>query len=272
VPWLLIAPLILWLLVFVVAPTAIMAAYSFAKPGELGRVIYEPTVEHYVRIGEPTYLKIFGRSILYAGVSTALCVLFGYPVAYFIGRSPPRRRNLLLMAVMIPFWTNFLIRTYAWIMILNQQGLLNAALQGLRVTSGPLDMMYTPFAVMVGLVYTYLPFMILPIYGSVEKLDDSLIEAALDLGATPWRAFRGVIVPLTKPGIIAGFLLVFIPAIGQFAINDVLGGKRAPIIGNTIEKQFGAALNKPFGAALGMTLLVMFVLCFAVFRRSEEKT
>jgi spermidine/putrescine transport system permease protein len=133
------------------------------------------------------------------------------------------------------------------------------------------NVMYTPVAVMIGLVYTYLPFMILPIYGSIEKLDGSLLEAALDLGATPWQAFWRVIVPLTRPGIVAGFLLVFIPAIGQFAINDILGGKIDPIVGNAIEKQFGAALNKPFGAALGVTLLLMFVACFALFRRGEEK-
>jgi spermidine/putrescine transport system permease protein len=218
-----------------------------------------------------TYVRIFARSIYYAGGTTLLCVVIGYPVAYFIGRADPTRRNQLLTLVMIPFWTSFLIRTYAWITILSESGLLNSFLQYSRLISQPFAMLYTPGAVVLGLVYTYLPFMILPIYGSVEKLDNSLVEAAFDLGAGPIRAFQKVIIPLTQPGIIAGVLLVFIPSIGMFAITDLMGGKTVPMIGNVIQNQLvGQARDWPFGAALGMTLLVMFAIAFWIASRKRS--
>jgi len=218
-----------------------------------------------------TYVRIFARSVYYAGGTTLLCVIIGYPVAYFIGRANPARRNQLLTLVMIPFWTSFLIRTYAWITILSESGLLNSLLQYTRVIEEPVSMLYTPGAVVLGLVYTYLPFMILPIYGSVEKLDNSLIEAAFDLGAGPIRAFQKVIIPLTKPGIIAGVLLVFIPSIGMFAITDLMGGKTVPMIGNVIQNQFvGQGRDWPFGAALGMTMLLMFAVAFWISSRKRS--
>ena len=218
-----------------------------------------------------TYVRIFARSLYYAGGTTLLCVIVGYPVAYFIGRASPARRNQLLTLVMIPFWTSFLIRTYAWITILSESGLLNSFLQYTRLISQPFEMLYTPGAVVLGLVYTYLPFMILPIYGSVEKLDNSLVEAAFDLGAGPVRAFQKVIIPLTQPGIVAGVLLVFIPAIGMFAIADLMGGKTVPMIGNVIQNQFtGQARDWPFGAALGMTLLLMFAIAFWLSSRRRS--
>lgn len=215
-----------------------------------------------------TYVRIFARSIYYAGGTTLLCAIIGFPVAYFIGRANPSRRNQLLTLVMIPFWTSFLIRTYAWITILSETGLLNSFLQSTRLITQPFEMLYTPGAVVLGLVYTYLPFMILPIYGSVEKLDNSLVEAAFDLGAGPIRAFQKVIIPLTQPGIIAGVLLVFIPSIGMFAVTDLMGGKTVPMIGNVIQNQFtGQARDWPFGAALGMTLLLMFAVAFWISSR-----
>jgi spermidine/putrescine transport system permease protein len=180
---------------------------------------------------------------------------------------------MLIMLVMIPFWTSFLIRTYAWLTILKSEGLLNSLLLQLSVIQAPLEMLYTPGAVLVGLVYTFLPFMILPIYTSVEKLDHSLIEAAFDLGAAPLAAFSRVIIPLTWPGISAGVLLVFVPALGLYAVNDVLGGGKVDMIGNIIEHQFkGAARNWPFGAALGMTLVVAFAaaLWYTNSRQSRE--
>jgi spermidine/putrescine transport system permease protein len=218
-----------------------------------------------------TYVRIFVRSIYYAGGTTVLCIIIGFPVAYFIGRSSPSRRNQLLTLVMIPFWTSFLIRTYAWITILSESGLLNSFLQYTRLISQPFELLYTPGAVVLGLIYTYLPFMILPIYGSVEKLDNSMIEAAFDLGAGPIRAFQRVIIPLTQPGILAGVLLVFIPAIGMFAITDLMGGKTVPMIGNVIQNQLvGQARDWPFGAALGMTLLVMFAIAFWIASRRRS--
>lgn len=332
--WLLMAPMLLWLLAFVVVPTGILFVYSFCQRGT--PVEYSFTWENYTRVfggteiwplvkcvlqaagitlvavaidwvRSPgrmreerfessrrvgfavftaallwivwtnlsdvftgTYVRIFVRSLFYAGFTTLACAVVGYPVAYFIGKASERWRNLLLMMVMIPFWTSFLIRTYAWITILNENGLMNAFLQGARITQEPISMLYTPGAVVLGLVYSYLPFMILPIYGSVEKLDNSLIEAAFDLGASPLRAFQAVILPLTQPGIVAGVLLVFIPAIGMFAITDLLGGKTVPMIGNVIQNQIsGQARDWPFGAALGMTLLAMFALAFWFATRKQ---
>ncbi|WP_437676347.1 ABC transporter permease [Sorangium sp. So ce131] len=269
--WLLLAPLLLWLVAFVVAPTGIMLVYSFCQRDELGQVVFELSLENYARVFDATYLKILLNSVRYAAITTAICLVAGYPVAYFIGRAREGVRNKLLMLVMVPFWTSFLIRTYAWISILKSEGLLNALLLYLQVLSAPLDVMYTPTAVIIGLVYSYLPFMILPIYGSVEKLDNALVEAAFDLGAGPVAAFSHVIVPLTRPGILAGVLLVFIPALGMFAITDLMGGGRVPMVGNVIQNQFLQARNWPFGSALGMTLLLMFSLLFLLGMRREPE-
>jgi spermidine/putrescine transport system permease protein len=270
--WLLLAPLVLWALAFVVAPAVIMLIYSFAQRGTLGGVVLGGfSLEAYRSVVDPVYLQIVIRSMAYAGLTTAICLAAGYPVAYLIGRAELRWRNLLLMAVMVPFWTSFLIRTYAWVTILKSEGLLNSLLVQLRLIAEPLELLYTPGAVVLGLVYTFLPFMILPIYSSVEKLDGALIEAALDLGAGPLRAFSRVIVPLTSPGIAAGVLLVFVPALGIYAVNDILGGGRVDMIGNIIENQFkGNARNWPFGAALGTTLLVSFAIIYFYVNRRQR--
>jgi spermidine/putrescine transport system permease protein len=269
--WWLLAPLVAWVAAFVVAPAVIMLVYSFARRGSLGGVVLGFTLENYAGVLDPVYLRIVIRSIVYAALTTLICLVAGYPVAYLIGRSDPRWRNLLLMAVMVPFWTSFLIRTYAWVTILKSQGLFNSVLLQLQLIAEPLEMLYTPGAVVLGLVYTFLPFMILPIYSSVEKLDGALIEAALDLGAGPLRAFSRVVVPLTSPGIAAGILLVFVPSLGIYAVNDILGGGRVDMIGNIIENQFkGNARNWPFGAALGTTLLVSFALVYAWVNRRQR--
>jgi spermidine/putrescine transport system permease protein len=216
------------------------------------------------------YLRILLNSIELAALATVLCTLIGYPVGYFIGKASDATRNKLLMLVMIPFWTNFLIRTYAWITILKNEGLLNNFLKWAEIIHEPLDIFATPTAVLIGTVYAYLPFMILPIYGSVEKLDNALIDAAMDLGANPVRAFANVIVPLTRPGIVAGILLVFVPAVGMFAINDILGGKKVPLIGNVIDAQFKTARNAPFGSALGIILLLLFAAAFFLSLKRQK--
>ncbi len=265
--WCLIAPLVLWLAAFVVAPFMVLVAYSLAHRGGLGAVEFGFTLEHYQRALEPVYLGILGRSVGYAAVTTILCLAFGFPVAWFIARRPPPWRERLLLLVMVPFWTSFLMRTYAWIAILKTDGLLNATLQAARVTPAPLELLYTPVAVLVGLVYAYLPFMILPIYASAEKLDPALVEAAHDLGAGPLRVFAEVIGPLTRPGIAAGVLLVFVPSIGMFAVTDLLGGARVQMIGNVIQNQFSKALHFPFGAALGVLFTLLFLLALFFIQR-----
>lgn len=265
--WALLAPMVLWLVLFVIVPGLILLVYSFCQRDEVGGVILAFNAENYRRVFEPVYLRIFARSIGYAGMTTVLCVVLGYPVAYYIARAGEQVRNRLLLLVMVPFWTSFLIRTYAWMTILKQEGLLNGLLQAAGAGFGPFNLLYTPAAVVIGLVYAYLPFMILPIYGSAEKLDNSLIEAAHDLGAGPVRAFSAVIVPLTMPGIAAGTLLVFVPAIGMFAITDLMGGARVPMIGNVIQNQFLQARDWPFGAALGVVFMLMFALTYVLLQR-----
>lgn len=269
--WALLAPMLAWLILFVVVPTLLLLVYSFCERDELGRVVYTFTWENYERVFDPVYLRIFGRSIGYAALTTVICVLVGFPVAYHIGRAPEARRNTLLLLVMVPFWTSFLIRTYAWITILKQEGLLNALVRSLAPGVAPFDLLYTPTAVMIGLVYAYLPFMILPIYGSVEKLDGALIEAAHDLGAGPWRVFSAVVFPLTLPGIAAGTLLVFVPSIAMFAITDLMGGARVPLIGNVIQNQFLQARDWPFGAALGVGFMALFAATYWVLLRFRDR-
>ena len=261
---------VVWMLAFILLPIGIVFIYSFCQRDDVGRVVFDFTFSNYGRVFDPIYLKIFVRSIGYAALTTVVCIILGYPTAYTIARSSEAWRQRLLMLVMIPFWTSFLVRTYAWITILKREGLLNALLSYSQLITAPLDLMYTPFAVVIGLVYAYLPFMILPIYTSAEKLDQSVIEAAHDLGAGPLRAFSEVIIPLTKPGIMAGTLMVFVPAIGMFAITDLMGGARVPMIGNVIQNQFFQARDWPFGAALGIVFMGMFALTYWLLQRRKS--
>jgi len=261
---------LLWLGLFVLLPTLLLIVTSFSHRDDMGRVIFSFTFDNYLRCLDATWLSIFGSSILYALVATVICVLVGYPAAYTIGRASPKNRRILLTLVMVPFWTSFLIRTYAWISILSQEGLANSLLLSAHIIPTPIGMMYTPFAIVLGLVYNYLPFMILPIYTSVEKLDNSLIEAAYDLGAGPLRAFSSVIIPLTRPGIAAGALLVFVPAIAMYAITTLMGGGSNPTIGEVIQNQFTRARNQPFGAALGVLLMLLFLVSFLLLGRKKS--
>jgi spermidine/putrescine transport system permease protein len=252
--------LLVWLALFVVLPALLLLGCSLGERDELGQVLWGFSLENYIRLLDPVYLRIFLRSLGFAALTTALCLLIGYPVAYQIARAAPRVRELLLLLVMVPFWTSFLVRTYAWMAILREEGLLNALVAWLQPAWAPLGLLYTPAAVVTGLVYSYLPFLILPVYASVEKLDGALIEAARDLGAGPWRVFSAVILPLTLPGIAAGVTLVFVPAVAMFAVTDLLGGARVPLIGNVIQNQFLQARDWPFGAALGVALLGLFLV------------
>lgn len=269
--WLVLGPLLAWLVLFIVVPTIMLVVVSFAERDALGRVVYQFTFDNYIRAFNWVWLKVLLVSIWYALLTTVICMAVGYPAAFFIGRAPERWRGILLMLVMVPFWTSFLIRTYAWITILSKEGLLNSLLVAAGIFSEPVTLLYTPFAIVLGLVYNFLPFMILPIYTSVEKLDGAMIEAAYDLGARPMRAFAQVIIPLTSPGIAAGALLVFIPSICMFAITTLMGGGANPTIGEVIFKQFTSGRNQPFGAALGTLLLIIFVLALWFTRKTREE-
>jgi spermidine/putrescine transport system permease protein len=264
-------PLVAWLVLFVVAPTIMLVVVSFADRDSLGRVVYEFRWENYTRAFDWVWTKVLLNSMWYAFLTTVICMAVGYPVAYFIGRAPERWRGLLLTLVMIPFWTSFLIRTYAWIAILSRDGLLNGLLLASGLVSEPLNLLYSPFAIVLGLVYNFLPFMILPIYTSVEKLDNAMIEAAHDLGADPLRAFSQIIIPLTRPGIAAGALLVFVPSIAMFAITTLMGGGTNPTIGEVIFKQFTSGRNQPFGAALGTILLLIFILALWLTHKDRDE-
>lgn len=267
----LISPAAFWLTVFFLAPLAIMLAYSFARRGTYGGVVWELNVEQYLRFVDPLYLQIFWRSAWIALLTTAVCLLVGYPFAFFIARQPSSRRNPMLLLIMIPFWTNFLIRTYAWILILRTEGLINTVLTTLGLINEPLTLLYTEGAVVLGLVYGYLPFMVLPLYASVEKFDFSLVEAAFDLGANEVRAFWRVVLPQTMPGVIAGCILVFIPSIGAFVTPDILGGAKTVMIGNLVQQQFLTSRDWPFGSAISFILMVIVSLAIVVYFRTTEE-
>jgi len=257
--WALLFPAGFWLFFFFLVPLGIVLVYSFVLRGVYGGVEWTGTLENYTRAIDPLYVKILWRSLGIALFTTLFCLLCGYPLAYFIAFAPQRWKNLLLILLIIPFWTNFLIRTYSWIVILQEEGLINSLLLSLGVIRQPLNLLYTMKSVMIGMVYGYLPFMVLPLYSSLEKLQPSLLEASMDLGANRVRTFLHVTLPLTAPGIVAGVMLVFIPTIGEFVIPDLLGGAKTVLVGNVITNQFLTARDWPFGAAITF-ILVVFVL------------
>ena len=229
------------------------------------------TLEHYARFFDPLYLQVLQQTFLWSISCTVICLVLGYPVAYVIVRSG-RWRNLLLFLVVLPFWTSFLVRTFAMIFLMRDTGLINNWLLKLGIIDQSLTILYTPFAVMVGLIYGFLPFMILPIYASLEKLDESLLEAAEVLGAKPSARFRRVTLPLSMPGVVAGCLLVFIPALGSFLTSDLLGGAKELMIGNLVQNQFSAARNWPFGSAASFIVMALVLAAVMIYLRVKDPT
>jgi spermidine/putrescine transport system permease protein len=264
--WSLLAPGGIWLLVFFLVPILIMLVYSMMPRGIYGGVEPGFTLEHYRRFFDPLYLDILRRTFEWSLACTIICLLLGYPVAYTIARGG-RWRSLLLFLVVLPFWTSFLVRTFAMIFLMRDTGLINSWLLRLGLIEDPITMLYTPFAVMVGLVYGFLPFMILPIYASLEKLDLSLLEAAEVLGARPGARFRRITLPLSMPGVVAGCLLVFIPALGSFLTADLLGGAKQLMIGNLVQNQFSAARNWPFGSAASFIVMALVLVAVLLYLR-----
>ncbi len=257
----LILPATAFLVVFFVAPLFIVLAYSFLERGTYGGVVWAFTLENFRRAFDPLYLRTFLRSAYIAGATTLLTLVLGYPFAYFIATRRPQTRNVLLLALMIPFWTNFLIRTYAWLTILRTNtGLLNAALLSLGLIREPLPLFGNDFAILLGLVYGWFPDMVLPLFAAISRLDPSLLEAARDLYASNRQVFLRVVWPLTLPGVAAGSILVFIPSLGAFITPTLLGGGRSLMIGNIINNQFLAAHDWPFGAALSTIMIGIMLL------------
>ncbi|MGL5063549.1 MAG: ABC transporter permease [Microcoleus sp.] len=269
---LLLFPATAWLIIFFALPLLIILAYSFLERGTYGGVTAIFTLSNYQRLFSEVFLGVIGRSIWLAFLTTVACLLVGYPLAFFIATRPPRWRNALLLLVIIPFWTNFLVRTYAWMVLLQNQGVVNTALQSLQVISEPLTLLFTPFAVAIGLIYGYLPFMVLPLYSSIERFDFSLVEAAQDLGANDIRTFWRVFLPLTTKGIVAGSILVFVPSVGAFITPDILGGAKTIMIGNLIQNQFLKARDWPFGSALSVLLTLIVLIPVIIYLRVSDET
>ena len=284
----LLGPGALWILLFFNLPILIVLFISFVERGRAGGIKLPPvyTLDNYVQLFNSCtsqfagpecdpflYLGIFGHSVRIGLVVTFWCILVGYPLSYFIARQKQVWRDALMILVIIPFWTNFLVRTYALKQVLATEGLLNSFLLNIGLIGQPLELLFNEFAVVVGLVYGYLPFAVLPMYASIEKFDHTLMEAAADLGASPVRAFLKVMLPLTLPGVIAALVLVFVPVVGAFITPDIMGGGKIEMIGTLINRQFGVSRNWPFGASMSLMLMLLVLIgVIAYFRSSTEET
>ncbi len=283
--WILGIPPSVWLIAFFLAPLALVCAFSFGEKRGIVDIAITGTLENYWRALDPLYLQIFAKSFWFAGITTAICLVVAFPIALAITFASPRWKPVLLLIVILPFWTNLLIRTYALIAVLRTRGYVNfglewlwdgangflsaiglGELQLLGAQFQPVQMLYNNFAVVFGLVYVYLPFMVLPLYASLDRMDKSYLEASLDLGAGQLRTFLSIVVPLAMPGIISGFIITFIPTLGAFLTPDLLGGTDSQMIANVIERQFKSANDWPFGAAL--SFLLMYITFFALAIRS----
>ena len=250
-------------------PMVILLAYTFLTRGAYGGVAAPWTLENWQRLADPLYAAILWKSFAIAAASTLLCAAIGFPMALFIARSE-RHRSLYLHLVILPFWTSFLVRTYAWMFLLRDTGLVNSLLLKLGILQQPLPLLYNYGAVLLGLVYTYLPFMVLPVYATLERMDPSLLEAAADLGARPMQVLWRIILPLSTPGIRAGSILVFIPCLGAFLIPDLLGGGKTILIGTLVQNQFTTARDWPFGSALSMALMGVVLLLMLPLARNNS--
>lgn len=260
----LLGPGLLYLTLLVAVPVALVTSYTLFQRGRFGGIVYEASLDNFSRALDPIYRAVLLDSVVVAGAATLIALVIGYPVAYAIALMSPRWRLVCLVLVVVPFWTNFLIRTYAWIVLLNSQGVVNDGLVGLGLIDDRVGLLYTQGAVIAGLVYAYLPLMILPIYASVARLDPELNEAAANLGAGRLRAFRDVTLPMTLPGVITGCIFVFVPSLGNFVVPELLGGGKTVLVGNLVRDQFLKARDWPFGATLALVMIVLLVALFAL--------
>jgi spermidine/putrescine transport system permease protein len=269
--WVSVVPVNLWLWLWVLLPTLMLVAVSFATREPEDLIEWTLTFDNYARLSDPLYITVFWDSLWLAGITALLCLAAGFPFAWWLTRLQPRWRALALFLIIIPFWTNSLIRTYAIKLILGKQGIINNVLLGIGVIDTPLDMLYTPGAVICGLVYILFPFMVLPLYSNLEKLDQSLLEAARDLGASRLQVLRKIVIPLTMPGIVAGVLIVFLPAMGMFYIADLLGGAKNLLLGNIIKNQFLSSMDWPFGSAISIAMIVLMGLLMLAYFQAAKR-
>src|SRR5919108_2204711 len=257
-PRLLVAPAWLYYCAFFVVPMGFMAAYAFAlnDPERFFVVRFGLHPDQFLRLWDPIFLRIYRDTFVMAAAGTIGCLLIGYPFAYWLATRARRHKTLLLLLVIVPFWTSLLIRTYAWVIILSETGPLSELLQALQIVANPLNVLYTPGAVLIGVIYDYLPLMVFPLYVSIERLDPGLVDASRDLGASGWRTLRKVTLPLTLPGIMTGCLLTFIPMTGEYVVPQILGGAKSFLIGSLVANQILTAVDSPFGAALAMGVIL----------------
>lgn len=260
---------IFWAILFIVLPLILIVIMSFNGAGNMNMGDYRFSTEQFARFFQPLYLRILWRSVVLATLSTAACLLVGYPAAYTISSTKPKTSSMLILLFVIPMWMNFLLRTYAWITLLGRNGVLNKAFH--LIGLGPFDMMYNQGAILMGMIYNFLPFMVLPIYTILQKMDRSYLEAAQDLGASPATAFLKVTLPLSLPGIYSGILMCFIPALSTFVISSLLGGNKYYLVGNIIEQQFRLTGNWAFGSAIAVVLIVILIVMLFIFRLVGEK-
>lgn len=262
-----VGPVTLIMVLLIAVPLIYVAVMSFCSIDEFYNVTFKFTLQNYVRLANADYLKIYVQSIAIALITTIICILVGYPFSYIIARTKSRKKKILYMLVIIPFWTNSLIRIYGWRNFLGSSGWLNGLLMKTGLVSQPVDFLYKQGTTILGMVYCLIPFMILPLYTAIEKLDGSLLEASSDLGARPVSTFFEVILPLTSSGIFSGSLMVFIPCLGYFFVSDILGGGNSDVIGNLIERQFQSGNNWPLGAALSIILIAVTLILVKIYQK-----
>lgn len=260
---------IVWAILFIVLPLVLVLFMSFNGISTMSMGDYRFSTEQFSRFFQPLYLRILWRSVVLATMSTAACLLVGYPAAYAISKTKPKTSSMLILLFVIPMWMNFLLRTYAWITLLGRNGVLNKVFH--LIGLGPFDMMYNQGAILMGMIYNFLPFMVLPIYTILQKTDRSYLEAAQDLGANPATAFLKVTLPLSLPGIYSGILMCFIPALSTFVISSLLGGNKYYLVGNIIEQQFRLTGNWPFGSAIAVVLIAILLIMLFIFRQIGDK-
>ncbi|EHL17634.1 hypothetical protein HMPREF9630_01500 [Peptoanaerobacter stomatis] len=264
---LLSTPYILWTLLFTIIPLIIIFIFSVSSSNQIGEISLDFTIDKYKQFFEPIYIDVFFRSVKLSLYSTIVCLIVGYPVAYIIANKGLKIRNFLIIFILLPQWTNFLLRTYAWMSILKDNGPINSFLLRTGIINEPLTLLYTDGAVLMGMVYNFLPYMILPIYTVILKIDKNYIEAARDLGANTVTTFRKIIFPLSMPGVVSGIIMVFMPAISTFVISDLLGGGHSMLMGNLIQNQFLAARNWQFGSAISMILILIILISMLLLNK-----
>ncbi|MGR6923167.1 ABC transporter permease [[Actinomadura] parvosata] len=257
-----LSPGLAYLVVLMLVPLALVFSYTVFQRGRFGGVVYEFTTENFERLFDPLYLSVLLDSLKIAAITTLVALLIGYPTAYLIAQLPKKWKTLALVAIVLPFWTNFIIRVYAWTILLSGPGLVNSALA--KVGLGPYELLYNQGTIVAGLLYSYLPLMVLPLYAAIEKLDPQLREASANLGASGFTTFRKVTLPLTVPGVLTGSLFVFVPSFGNFVIPEMLGGNKSIMVGNLIRNQFLSARDWPFGATLSLALIAVLVVLLIV--------